>query len=230
MKNYLYRFWLQAQKKYRIYQPVIGTPLPSVSPIRPFILPFVDQSGSFISLRRNGGFSLMELMMVLVVVAILVGFALPNMSDFMQNTRVTTQTNDLVADLNLARSEAIKRSANIGICKLPAGATAPPCSISGKDWSNGRVIFIDANGDGQATGDEILRTREASDAGVTLRGDDRLANFVLFTRLGMTTLGAPSLFVVCGKSQKPNVGRSITVETTGRATITKGPTVTTCTP
>ncbi|WP_103918988.1 pilus assembly FimT family protein [Candidatus Venteria ishoeyi] len=53
------------------------------------------------------GFSLLELMVVLAIVSILVTTGLPQLSDFVKNSRLTTQTNNFVATLNMARTEAI---------------------------------------------------------------------------------------------------------------------------
>lgn len=57
------------------------------------------------------GFTLLELMVALTVLAILLSVGVPSFATFTQNNRVTTQTNELVSALNLARSEAIRRGA-----------------------------------------------------------------------------------------------------------------------
>jgi len=223
MKNYLYTFWPRTQKNQGIYRPVVGVLAPSVSPVQPLILPFVGQNKPLAN-HGNCGFTLLELMTALVVAATLIAIAVPSMSSFIQNNRIVTQTNDLIADLNFARSESVKRSTTIAICK---SSNATACSTGGNNWAMGRIIFVDPNANGVVDpGETILRARELLDGGNTLNAGGNLANFLIFTKTGITTL-APSTtraneFALCDQRGLTQ-GRSITLEITGRATIAKPP-------
>jgi type IV fimbrial biogenesis protein FimT len=64
---------------------------------------------------RAGGFTLLELLMTVAVLAVLVGVAIPGMAELVRNNRVTAQTNELVTTLNLARTEAIKRGRRVRV-------------------------------------------------------------------------------------------------------------------
>ncbi len=230
MKNYLYTFWPRTQKNQGIYRPVVGVLAPSVSPVQPLILPFVGQNKPLAN-HGNCGFTLLELMTALVVAATLIAIAVPSMSSFIQNNRIVTQTNDLVADLNFARSEAVKRSTTIGICK---SSDATTCNTAGNNWAIGRIIFVDLNANGVVdAGESILRVREKLDGGNTLNAGGNLAgnlttNFLVFTKTGITNLTIvptnlrANEFALC--DQRGSVqGRSIKLEITGRATIAKPP-------
>jgi type IV fimbrial biogenesis protein FimT len=61
------------------------------------------------------GFTLLELMVVIAVLAVLVTAGVPGFRDLIQNNRAATQANELVTALYLARSEAIKRSRNVEV-------------------------------------------------------------------------------------------------------------------
>jgi type IV fimbrial biogenesis protein FimT len=61
------------------------------------------------------GFTLLELMVTVAVLAILVTVGVPSFQDLIQNNRVTTQTNELVTALNFARTEAVKRGRNVEV-------------------------------------------------------------------------------------------------------------------
>jgi len=85
-------------------------------------------------MHRNLGFTLTEVMMVIVILAVLALVAAPNMRDFIASQIVKTPASDLYASLVLARSEAIKRNAAIDI--VPAAT----------DWSQGWQVKVQSGG------------------------------------------------------------------------------------
>src|SRR3990167_8877400 len=64
---------------------------------------------------REQGFTLIELIIALIIVGILVTMAVPVFNSFIQNHRISSSSDQLYYYLQYARSEAIKRSANIYI-------------------------------------------------------------------------------------------------------------------
>ena len=71
------------------------------------------------SMKNVRGFTLIELMITLAVAAILITAALPSFNEFIKNNRLTTQANNFIATLNLARSEAPARiTLRIGFADL----------------------------------------------------------------------------------------------------------------
>lgn len=67
--------------------------------------------------RVCGGFTLIELVTAIVVLAILVGLALPSFRSFIVNQRIRNASFDLMASLILARSEAISRARTVSLTK-----------------------------------------------------------------------------------------------------------------
>ncbi|MFQ5936937.1 MAG: Tfp pilus assembly protein FimT/FimU, partial [Acidiferrobacterales bacterium] len=125
--------------------PFVGPIEPFVGHSRPPIRPLVCPNRPFVCIGGESGFTLVELIVTLVVAAILLTLAAPRMTSFIQRDRLATQANDLVADLALARSEAIKRGATVIVCKSNNPTAANPAcnTTAGDPWTNGRVIFID---------------------------------------------------------------------------------------
>ena len=66
-----------------------------------------------VSGRRMGGFTVIEMMVVVAIIAILSMLAVPSMRDMITTQRVKTASFDMFAGLVLARSEAIKRNSTV---------------------------------------------------------------------------------------------------------------------
>jgi prepilin-type N-terminal cleavage/methylation domain-containing protein len=71
------------------------------------------------------GFTLIELMVTMAVLVILITIGVPSFNDLVQNQRVKTAVSELHSSLIFARSEAIKRNAEVTITR------------NGASWSNG---------------------------------------------------------------------------------------------
>jgi type IV fimbrial biogenesis protein FimT len=163
-------------------------------------------------MNKPTGFTLIELMITLVLVAILATIGVPNFMNLIANNRLTTQANELVSSLNLARSEAIKRNTRVTVCRSDTGT-----SCSGT-WSNGWIVFVDTGAAGSVdAGDEILRVRNGVTNGMSLTAG--AVNAVQFQALGLSTQTDFTLSVTnCSGDNK----RLINVATSGRVSTTKG--------
>lgn len=88
----------------------------------------------------SAGFTLIELMVTLVLVAVMMLLAAPNFIAFQRNSELTTTANSFLATLSAARAEAMKRQLRTFV--IPA---------DGSNWSSGWVAFVDVNGNVSAT-------------------------------------------------------------------------------
>jgi len=114
---------------------------------------------------RAAGFSVFELMIVLLLIAILLALATPSFREFTRSNQVTSTNNDLVTALNLARSEALRRSKGVTVCSSANGTS---CG-STADWASGWIVFEDAAGTGViASNDKVVQKWSATNGGVRI--------------------------------------------------------------
>lgn len=108
--------------------------------------------------HRVQGFTAIELMVTVAVLAILAAVAAPSFNPLIERWRVRQVSEELQSTLYFARSEAVKRSGGITI--LRNGDTGD-CVAVGSDtslWSCGWIVFADTNNDGvQDSGEDTLQ-------------------------------------------------------------------------
>ena len=85
------------------------------------------------------GFSLIELLVVIAIAAILASLAVPSFQGLIASSNLTSATNDLVATLARAKSDAIRRGKRVTVCMSTDGAT---CTTTGA-WTQGWIMFND---------------------------------------------------------------------------------------
>jgi type IV fimbrial biogenesis protein FimT len=118
----------------------------------------------FSGIKRQRGFTLIEVMMTIAILAILVSIATPTFTSVIRNSQISSQTNELATTLALARSEATKRRQPVAVCTGPSGA----CSGS-TDWSRGWFAYVVADG-------TVLHQSSNAPAGMTITAEDGAAN------------------------------------------------------
>jgi type IV fimbrial biogenesis protein FimT len=151
--------------------------------------------------RRARGFTLIEMMVVVGILAILAAIAAPNMGAMVKRQRIKTAAFDVFASLTFARSEAIKRNSTV---------TVTPVS---NDWAKGWQIR-DAN-------NNVLRDQKGWD-NLKVTGP----NSVAFSGTGRLTPSTPTQFALTGGAYGDSVAagdnRCVSLDTSGRAVSTEG--------
>lgn len=118
---------------------------------------------------KNHGFTLLELLIVLAVLAIIVLYAVPNMNTLMRNNQLITSKNALVATLQRARAESASTGRNVVLCPSTNGFQ---CQSIG-DWSQGWLVYRDDNLNGRFDPTEsLVMTHAQPETTLTIRTSD----------------------------------------------------------
>lgn len=162
---------------------------------------------------KHAGFTLVELMIVVAVVAILTAIGLPSFSATIRANRIATRTNALIAAVSLARSEAVRSNVAAGLC---ARATDTTCGVN---WDNGWLVFTDTNGDGAPSASEVDRVTSGN-SDMTVTGT---AGTILFTSRGMNASGAAGAFVLTPSNCPSGIYavNTLTMNTVGQVSTVK---------
>lgn len=145
------------------------------------------------TMHKQYGFTVIELMVSVVVLAILMSMAVPAYRSFIWDNQRAAAMNDLMASLQYARGEAVARSTQVGLCHTNTPTAANACG-GGTGWENGWIVFLylgDANNNNLVDAAEIgtvLRVHTALAGTVTLRGSANAVNRVVFQPTGTTVL------------------------------------------
>jgi len=102
---------------------------------------FKSGAGTVLSRRQRckRGFTITEMLIVVAVVGVIIAVAAPNLSSLYINNRLDTAANELIATLNFARSEAIRRGTTVSV-ESAAGRTDP-------NWTSGWKVFVVSSGE-----------------------------------------------------------------------------------
>jgi type IV fimbrial biogenesis protein FimT len=137
---------------------------------------------------RQSGFTLIELIIVMILVGILVAIGVPSYKSITTSSRMSAESNALLGDLQYARAEAVREGEPVTVCISSSGTS---CDTASTSWQEGWIIFTDLNDDQKvdAAGDAVLRVQRAFSSTDTFTSSNT-DYAVTFTREGFAYLGA----------------------------------------
>lgn len=105
-------------------------------------------TSTFVTRKNHVGFTLIELMMTVAIVAILAALAAPSLVEFSVRNKLTSIGNDFTASVLRARNEAIGKNTCVTMCTSSTVDNAQPvCKTSDQDWQVGWILFLNPDCD-----------------------------------------------------------------------------------
>jgi type IV fimbrial biogenesis protein FimT len=177
--------------------------------MKTFYLTDTQRLRVFSPVSKRRGFTLIELLVTLSIAGILLTIAVPSFIDFIRNSRMASQANDLVLALTLAKSEAVKRGTLVTVCSRSSDTA---CAGS-TTWDAGWLVFVDGGVAGTVDGtDVVLQVGSPLTGGNTLRSSN--LQRVSFQSTGFS-LGFIGTLVFCD-ARGAIEARGVTVSLQGR--------------
>jgi len=185
--------------------------MPAVRPQSP---PASRVSSDRVAAVRSAGFTLVEMLTTMSVLAVMLTIATPGLASLVAANALSSAQGELTSAIVLARTEALKRATQVGVA-----AVAP---VRGAEFSGGWVVFVDANGNGlYDPGETVVRSQAALRSNVVVSTSTG-ATAIVFNGRGFVTPFASVVFAVCSSTASKSyqvllepVGLADVAETTG---------------
>jgi type IV fimbrial biogenesis protein FimT len=151
--------------------------------------------------RADSGFSMIELLITVAVLGILFMVGLPSLATWMQNTQVRNSAEAVVAGLQLARNEALRRNRTVQFSLVDSLNSGCTVTTSGSSWvvSLADPTTVCEQAPSETAAPQIIQKRSAQEgspsavvnsnvSSVSFSGIGRLATGGVPTRISITSL------------------------------------------
>lgn len=170
--------------------------------------------------ENQQGFTLIELMVVLALIAIVIALSTP-ISSLFQRNRVVSIQHEFVTSMNLARSAAVGSATTVSVCRAAANnpnVCAAPVANGVRQWEQGWIVFNDSNANGAIdAGETIIQQHGALQTGYTLR--ETQLDFITYSAAGILTPPSTGTWSLCDPTQDTTFQRAISLSVTGRVIL-----------
>lgn len=168
--------------------------------------------------RQQRGFTAIELMVVVAIVAVLMAMAAPSFNGLMERWRVKQGIGGMQSAIFLARSEAIKRGGNVVIQKTANNTNGCTLALTTAEWGCGWYICVDSNSNNTCNASEEVIQRFEPVARIEVQRSTA-GESVTFNRWGMPTGGFGFSMSPQGKSYSDISSRGLCVSSGGRINV-----------
>jgi len=160
-------------------------------------------------LKATAGFSLVEMLTTMSILAILLAIASPGLASLTSANALASAQSELAAAMMMARGEAMKRGLQVGLT-----AAAP---VAGTEFTGGWTVFVDSNANGVFdAGEQVVRQQAAYRTNVRISTSGGTTT-VAFNARGFLVPSSLVTFTLC--SAAATKGYQLRVEPVGLADL-----------
>jgi len=169
-------------------------------------------------MRKECGFTLIEMMVGIGLAALLLSMAVPALDLFVSNARQTGAINDFVSSMHIARSAAVTTNSRVTVCASSSGNNCEAVS-----WDQGWIVFSDLDSDQSLDVNESIITQSAGIDGISIQSGE-FGQFVMYRPNGRvmnaSITGNSGQFTVCD-SRGSDRAKVLIVDLSGRPRLSK---------
>jgi len=156
-------------------------------------------------MRNNSGFTIIELAVVIAIVGIMAGIAVPNFVGWLPKYRLSSSADDIQALVQNARLRAVKENAHVAVLLDPDN--------DGLDGDY--MAFVDENSDWNKDAGEALVMQGEVSSGIRITGTGYASNRFSFNSRGLCLEGSGSVTLRNSKGKT----KTVNIEMTGSSRI-----------
>lgn len=162
--------------------------------------------------RPQQGLTLVEMMIVLAIMGILLGAAVPSAKSIIDKSRITAQLNLMSSVLQYTRFHAIDKHLIATLCP---SADLRTCDVS--DWDLPKILFADSNhNDARDIDEPLIYATVKMPKGVFMRGPNRIIRFY-----EDGAIGTPATVLICPQQPQIKLNRALFVSLQGRVRVSQ---------
>ncbi len=155
---------------------------------------------------KQQGFSLIELLVVVVIIGIGTAIGVPSYQAYIQDRTMTAKTNEFITTLSLARTEARRAGSPISIV------------ANGADWSAGWRMGNDLDNNNAISNGELIRVYDGVTSDMSMTTANNIQRIV-FDRRGFIVVPAAQIIMTVCDGRTAEDGRQVLLNITGRADL-----------
>ena len=162
--------------------------------------------------RTQQGFTLIELMTVVIIMAITIAWGIPAFSDLIERTSTRSAAESIVESFRAARLTAVQQKKRIVLCSTNDGASC------GATWDDGFLVFEDTNENRSLDAGEAVLHHETFKDSLLVKVGSNTQYKIYIDSNGWTPGSADSL-LVCAKPGERDNGYRIVINRAGKIRI-----------
>lgn len=165
----------------------------------------------------------MEVLLALAVLAALLGLAAPSLGRLLARDALASAAGSLMADIRLARSEALRRGQIVSLCRTNSPDAAAPNCEEGTNWASGWLVFTNPNNNFRVDSSEtILRIHPKLTGGASAEvtpGGSSPTTYRIGFRSDGSIVGLQANFLFLPRSGEMAIAQRVCVSSTGRTRV-----------